>query len=73
MLVLDGSVTTTEAQRSAYICSGENAPNLSLVNDSNWLDTRRSFLSNVLYNGGKSHSHIINVLVWMDQFNTQKD
>jgi hypothetical protein len=66
------NITTSEAQESAYMCSGENAPNLSLVNNSNWLVIRREFLSNVLYNGASSHRHIINVLEWLSQFNTEQ-
>lgn len=62
------NITTQEAQKSALICSGENVPILKLVTKTNVIAIRNAFLSNVSFNGARSHQHIINVLEWMSQF-----
>ena len=69
MEILNESITTQEAQKAAYICSGENAIILKNVTQDNWVIERNKFLSNVQYNGSRSHSAIINVLLWFNQFN----
>lgn len=66
------TITTEQAQKSANFCSGENAPNLYTINADNWIHERNKFLSNVAYNGARSHNHIITVLVWFSQFNTEE-
>lgn len=63
------NITTSDAQKCAIKCSGENAINLQDVNSSNWVSVRNEFLHNVHYNGARSHRDIINVLEWFDQFN----
>ena len=60
-------ITTDEAQYSAFVCCGENAPNLETVNESNVIQVRNKFLANVAFNGAMSHPHIIRVLQWMSQ------
>lgn len=67
--MLDFNITTQDAQRAANICSGENAPKLSLVTIDNWVIERNKFLNNVSYNGPSSHLSIIKVLCWFNQFN----
>ena len=57
-----------EAQKSAVICCGENAPELSTLTKDNVIPIRNTFLSNVSYNGSKSHLHIINVLNYMYKY-----
>jgi hypothetical protein len=65
---MSSSITTSEAQRSADLCSGINAPVLSNITEENALSERNKFLSNVAYNGWGSHEHIISVLQWFSQF-----
>ena len=60
--------TLEEAQQSAKVCSGENAPNLAILHSSNVVKMRNEFLMNVSYNGYKSHKDIIIVLKYMQQF-----
>ena len=65
------TITTSEAQKAADICCGENAPKLRTITETNWLVQRNIFLQNVSYNGARSHTAIINVLIWFNQFNNE--
>lgn len=58
----------SEAQKSAEICCGENAPKLDSLESGNVVSMRNAFLVNVSYNGSKSHLHIINVLNYMYKY-----
>ncbi len=62
------NITTQEAQKSAFICCGENAPSLKDINIGNVISVRNAFLMSVSFNGARSHRHIINVLEFMSQF-----
>ncbi len=63
------AVPTTEfAQIEAYKCSGENAPNLSMLTHENVITVRNEFLSNVCHNGPRSHESIIVVLQHMSAY-----
>lgn len=66
-------ITTDEAQYSAIVCCGENAPNLEAVTESNVIEIRNRFLTNVAFNGSRSHPHIIKVLQWMSQLITDEE
>ena len=65
----DISITTTDCRLAVAICCGENAFNPSDVNEENWIQIRNKFLANVSHNGARSHTAIINVLLWFNQFN----
>lgn len=61
-------VTIETAQFCATTCCGESAPNLADVTADNWLLVRNQFLSNVQYNGHRSHRDIMLVLAWFGKF-----
>ena len=65
----DVSITTTDCKLALIKCCGENGFNPSDVSEDNWIQVRNEFLSNVSYNGARSHTSIINVLLWFNQFN----
>lgn len=65
-------ISIEQAQQSAYMCCGENAPNLLIVTDVNWIQKRNDFLANVSHNGEASHFAIINVLEWFSKFANDK-
>jgi hypothetical protein len=65
----DITITNSQAQQAANNCQGENAFVVREVTQENWLETRNKFLANVSFNGARSHTSIINVLVWFNQFN----
>jgi hypothetical protein len=70
MQILDDlSITTTDCRYALAMCSGENSFNPSDVNKENWVQIRNKFLADVSYNGARSHTAIINVLLWFNQFN----
>ena len=57
--------TLESAIESAIICSGESAPNLSLLTKDNVISNRNKWLVSLEWNGARSHKHIINVLNYM--------
>ncbi len=62
------TITLELAYRSAQECCGENAPDLAKATEDNWVEMRNKFLENVRFNGAKSHTAIINVMLFFAQF-----
>lgn len=62
------NISIDDLEESLSICCGENRFRHYEVNADNWVRTRNEFLSNVSYNGARSHEHIIIVLQWFSQF-----
>ena len=65
----DVSITTKDCRNAIAICCGENGFNPSDVTEDNWVQAINKFLQTVSYNGQRSHTSIINVLLWFNQFN----
>lgn len=65
---MDDKLVVQDVEEALSLCCGENAFDMKVVNQDNWVKYRNSFLYNVSSNGRRSHDAIMIVLYWFRQF-----